>query len=57
MACFGGNLESGTASSTVVVGEFDAVDVCFGDAGELAEYFCDFSGCTATGLAVFFLVE
>lgn len=39
------DLERGTAGAAFVVGEFDAVDVCFGYVGVLAEDFGDFGGC------------
>ena len=44
---FGADLQGGTAGAAFVVGETDAVDVGFLDAGEFADYFGNFGGGTA----------
>jgi hypothetical protein len=44
LAGFGADLKGCAAGAAFVVGEADAVDVGFVDAGEFADYFGDFGG-------------
>ena len=54
---FGADLEGGAAGAAFVVGEADAVDVGFLDAGEFADYFGDFGGGAGGGVSWKCLVE
>lgn len=42
LACFVLDLQRCAAGAAFVVGQFDTVDICFADAGELADYFGNF---------------